>query len=1017
MLVWTSPSHAQNTAPPIAIATVGPHASDTTLATLSGTNSFDPDGGTVTYKWEVVTEAYSWVALTDDDGATTDFTIPSAELAARYGQSIEFRLTVTDDDTPSASASDTVTYNINQRPTADIALEAYLEDKTSDETGADRYTIDAVIDGPGENGNADNEWDIMESALVVLDGTGSSDPNGRVTAYSWTRLHPTADAQGFPDSGGTTSKISTDDSTTDAVETVSNLTSALSPFYVYYRLNVTDSSADSPTAAATDPAAVIKIVVWDQPAAPRATIFATTTVDDPDTAGTDELAVAKALLDNGNPRDNATAHGDLQKSVLPSDTPRWIVSPNTTIGLDASSSSDADGDTMSFEWEGARQDSTTDSLATLKVDKDAEDGTVLTATVTVTDDSRGMLSGTASVEFLVVDDNTVPDSSTGSRDDCADAAETGESPVCAGIRTAQGGSGAGIQYITADGAQGGDMKNGKPTGRVTFRGVGFDPDQPVGTLIYAWSELTTDATKTKDAGAIDAAGTPGDTTPGDNPAAVVDPDEAVLELEGAFTDTVSFDVPEVEETTSLILALSVIDQHGVAGTSTVSITILATDSDPVADAGADQIVEPESFVRLNAGGSSDPDEGDSIASYAWKLTGVATSPNTGQGTTVLKSVIDQLTKDLTAVGILPLVEDNAADGGNDDGTCEDGETCQYGQTMLTGGATAYPYFDAPKVASGIANIRLTFTLTVTDSADDTLTPPNVGLTDTDTVTITVTNKFFSGDVTGPNFCSGASLGGPRTYAFDSDGDGVADVCSLSTTRRATVARQNALTTLVAIGSTLSRTDQGNDGETDAEDGSGTQDDRTSDASFEDLVVGRTGVTAIATVGDDPDTPDVTETDAAIRDAVSAVTGTCASASDKLGDSAADLAADACATGKVSGPPAPVDPAIADVFFSGVITGPNYCTNASLGGPQTYAFDSDDDGVADVCSLPYTRREAVARQAALEMFGAHPQYAAALAAACTALGSTDFGDSAADLDKDECVVPATKPPTGDPVPTP
>ena len=57
-------------------------------------------------------------------------------------------------------------------------------------TGADRFTIDAVIDGPGENGNADNEWDIMEGALVVLDGTGSSDPNGRVSAYLWTRLHP-----------------------------------------------------------------------------------------------------------------------------------------------------------------------------------------------------------------------------------------------------------------------------------------------------------------------------------------------------------------------------------------------------------------------------------------------------------------------------------------------------------------------------------------------------------------------------------------------------------------------------------------------------------------------------------------------------------------------------------------------------------------------------------------------------------------------------------------------------------
>ena len=61
----------------------------------------------------------------------------------------------------------------------------------------------------------------------------------------------------------------------------------------------------------------------------------------------------------------------------------------------------------------------------------------------------------------------------------------------------------------------------------------------------------------------------------------------------------------------------------------------------------------------------------------------------------------------------------------------------------------------------------------------------------------------------------------------------------------------------------------------------------------------------------------------------------------------------------------MSPTLAQMFFSGVIDGPDFCTNLSLGGPRTYAFDSDRDGVADVCSLPYTRREAVARQNALE----------------------------------------------------
>ena len=76
---------------------------------------------------------------------------------------------------------------------------------------------------------------------------------------------------------------------------------------------------------------------------------------------------------------------------------------------------------------------------------------------------------------------------------------------------------------------------------------------------------------------------------------------------------------------------------------------------------------------------------------------------------------------------------------------------------------------------------------------------------------------------------------------------------------------------------------------------------------------------------------------------------------------------------------------------------------SLGGPRTYAFDSDKDGVADVCSLPYTRREAIARQNALETFST-PQavFDSALALACRELGSTTFeGDSVGDMARDAC----------------
>ena len=187
----------------------------------------------------------------------------------------------------------------------------------------------------------------------------------------------------------------------------------------------------------------------------------------------------------------------------------------------------------------------------------------------------------------------------------------------------------------------------------------------------------------------------------------------------------------------------------------------------------------------------------------------------------------------------------------------------------------------------------------------------------------------SGPIPGPDYCTNLSLGGPRTYAFDSNGDGIADVCSLRDTRRATVARQNALETLATLNPEEFR----------------------------------------AAVLEECEDEDFLER--------------------SFGDEAADLANDVCATERVSPPPAPVDPAISATFFSGVIDGPHFCTNRSLGGARTYPFDSlPRDGVADTCSLPYTRREAVARQRGLEAaFSDHPQYKTTLAFECAALGSS------------------------------
>ncbi|WP_420617942.1 hypothetical protein [Candidatus Poriferisocius sp.] len=104
-------------------------------------------------------------------------------------------------------------------------------------------------------------------------------------------------------------------------------------------------------------------------------------------------------------------------------------------------------------------------------------------------------------------------------------------------------------------------------------------------------------------------------------------------------------------------------------------------------------------------------------------------------------------------------------------------------------------------------------------------------------------------------------------------------------------------------------------------------------------------------------------------------------------------------------------------WQGPIPGPDFCTNLSLGGPRTYAFDSNGDGIADTCSLPYTRREAVARQNALEAaFAEHPQFKTTLAFECAALGTLDFGDDPEDLAVDACNPPPDPSDFGEPLPT-
>ena len=209
------------------------------------------------------------------------------------------------------------------------------------------------------------------------------------------------------------------------------------------------------------------------------------------------------------------------------------------------------------------------------------------------------------------------------------------------------------------------------------------------------------------------------------------------------------------------------------------------------------------------------------------------------------------------------------------------------------------------------------------------------------------DRFYSGVVSSADFCLNLSLGGPRTFPFDSNGDGIADVCSLPYTRREAIARQNGLERLA----------------------------RQYPSTFLTFVKQECRLLA----------------------------------SQDFGDSPADLAKAVCATGTLT--PSPTVENQPPPFYSGVVSGPSFCANLSLGGPKTYPFDSNGDAIADTCSLPYTRREAIARQNALQKLAQRfvDDSNLWLVEACAALRApnADFGDNPADLAKDICQ-PSTRP---------
>ncbi len=744
--------------------------------TLDGSLSSDPDNDIVSYTWTQI----SGISVTLSDPTATRPVFDAPDVG-KDGDSITLKLKVTDKQ--GLQSTDTCVIEIlwlNAAPVADA--------------GSDRT--------------------VAEGFAVTLDGSGSYDPDDNIISYEWTQAagsvpvtlsDPTVVKPVFtapdvgPDGGSLAFKLKvTDANDLESTDTcIVNVTWTNSAPIANAGSNQTvDEGVTLDGSGSSDLDDEIVSYEWTQTAGPSVSLSDPTAVSPFFTApeaGSDGVSLSFSL--------KVTDSGGMESSDICIINVSWInnapvadtgadrtVDEGVMVTLDGSGSSDPDNDIASYQWTQASGTPVTLSDSTsVRPTFTAPDvgpgGAFLTFSLKVTDSGGLYSSDTCGVKVLWV--NIPP---------VADAGYD---------RTVSGGV-----TVTLDGSGSSDPDNGiasyqwkQVSGQLVYLSDLDDaktsftaPDPGQGSISLAFSLTVTDnqglegtdsciinISRTNIA-PVASAGT--DQTVNEGAVVILDAsgssdqDDGIAFYEWTQTAGTSvtlsdstlirptFNAPDVgPRGQSLVFNLKVTDSGGLQSTDTCKVNISWVNTAPVADAGANQIVDEGTVAVLDASGSSDPD--NDIVSYQWTQvsgTPVALSDTTvtdpffttpgvgphGASLTFKLKVTDSgglQSADTCIVNVSWINDSPIADAGSDKAVYE-GDTVtlnasdssdpddgiafyEWTQTSgttvtLSDSAVIMPSFTAPNVEAD--GETLTFELTVAD---------NGGLESSDTCTIKI----------------------------------------------------------------------------------------------------------------------------------------------------------------------------------------------------------------------------------------------------------------------------------------